>query len=410
MLRKVAIIGAGAAGLMCGIHAVSKHTEVVLFDKNSVAGKKLLATGNGRCNYWNSDQDFSHYHSSEEDLLPSIITKDLQEEVLKFFDSLGVVPNIKNGYYYPYSNQASSIRDLLVMEARKRGVLFSFDTEILDLYKEQEKFVVVDSQGKEYFDDLVIATGSKASPKTGSTGDGYSFAEKFHHRIFPVKPALVQLKTDGKFLQEWSGVRASCCVSLYEDGEFVKMEEGEIQLTDYGVSGICIFNLSRYVSLGIPSKKESLKISFLPFLKDKTKEEIFSWLDQRGETLKDSSMVEFLEGCLPYKLISVLLDCAHISKQATWKQLSSLEKERFYSTVFSFPLNVLGTKDFSHAQVCCGGVLLSEVSSKLESRLVPHLYFVGEVLDVDGDCGGYNLGFSWMSGILVGKTIRGDQL
>ena len=121
-------------------------------------------------------------------------------------------------------------------------------------------------------------------------------------------------------------------------------------------------------------------------------------------------MVEFLEGCLPYKLISVLLDCAHISKRATWKQLSSLEKERFYSTVFSFSLNILGTKDFSHAQVCCGGVLLSEVSSKLESRLVPHLYFVGEVLDVDGDCGGYNLGFSWMSGILVGKTIRGDQL
>ena len=183
----------------------------------------------------------------------------------------------------------------------------------------------------------------KRSPEKGISvplliNTWYSFAERFHHRIVPVKPALVQLKTDGKFLQDWSGVRASCCVSLYEDGEFVKMEEGEIQLTDYGVSGICIFNLSRYVSLGIPSKKESLKISFLPFLKDKTKEEIFSWLDQRGEKLKDSSMVEFLEGCLPYKLISVLLDCAHISKRATWKQLSSLEKERFYSTVFSFSL------------------------------------------------------------------------
>lgn len=200
-MKNVAIIGAGASGLVCSITAACRDVRVVLFDKNSFAGKKLLATGNGRCNYWNSDQSLSHYHSSEEDLLPNIITKSLENEVLDFFDLLGVVPLIKNGYYYPYSNQASSIRDLLEKEALRRDVVFAFDTEVLDVVLEEGKFVIVERDGREYFDDLVIATGSKASPKTGSTGFGYQIAEKFHHPIVPVRPSLVQLQCHGSFLK-----------------------------------------------------------------------------------------------------------------------------------------------------------------------------------------------------------------
>ena len=178
-MKKVGIIGAGASGLVCAIQAVSKDVSVVLFDKNSIVGKKLLVTGNGRCNYWNSDQNLEHYHTSNSELLSNIVTSRVQKEVLDFFDSLGVIPNIRDGYYYPYSNQASSIRDLLESYAKHVGVEFALDTEVLDVYKEDGKFVVVLKDGREYFDDLVIATGSKASPKTGSTGDGYFLAEKF---------------------------------------------------------------------------------------------------------------------------------------------------------------------------------------------------------------------------------------
>lgn len=408
-MKKVAIIGAGAAGVMCGIHAATNNTQVMLFDKNIMALKKLLATGNGRCNYWNSDQDLCHYHSSEESLLPSIITPKIQKEVIDFFDSLGVVPNIRNGYYYPYSNQASSIRDLLEVASRKKGVMFSLGSEVVDIYRDGEKFVVVSGDTKEYFDDLVIATGSLASFKKSSEGEsGYLFAEKFGLDVSIVHPALVALKTSGDFLKSWAGVRATCVVSLYQNGEFIRKEEGEIQLTDYGVSGICIFNLSRYASLEYRYSKMELKISFLPFLKDKSKEYITSWFSKRGEQLRDYSMVSFLEGLLPYKLLIVILSRAHISKSATWSSLTEEEKERLLTYILEFPLVITGCRDFSYAQVCAGGVKLSSVNSSLEAKKIPHLYFVGEVLDVDGDCGGYNLGFAWMSGMIVGKSIRGD--
>ena len=351
------------------------------------------------------DQSLSHYHSSEEDLLPNIITKSLENEVLDFFDLLGVVPMIKNGYYYPYSNQASSIRDLLEKEALRRDVVFAFDTEVLDVVLEEGKFVIVERDGREYFDDLVIATGSKASPKTGSTGFGYQIAEKFHHPIVPVRPSLVQLQCHGSFLKNWAGVRCQCSVSLFQDDVFLSSQEGEIQLTDYGVSGICVFNLSRYASIGLSQgKKISLKVNFLPFLDMN----ILDWLTSRGEQLSDYSMDLFLEGVLPSKLISVILSCCGISSKAVFTSLSLEKKKKLSLMLVSFPLEVSGTKDFSSSQVCSGGVALSSVSSDLESKIVPRLYFTGEVLDVDGDCGGYNLGFSWMSGILVGKKIRGD--
>ncbi|HIR48531.1 MAG TPA: aminoacetone oxidase family FAD-binding enzyme [Candidatus Faecimonas gallistercoris] len=409
-MRKVAIIGAGAAGVVCSIYAASNDLEVVLFDKNKRALKKLLATGNGRCNYWNRDQDLSHYHSRNEELISSIITPQVQKEVLPFFESLGIVPNIRNGYYYPFSNQANSIRDILESEALRRGVIFSLATEVLDIYKEKSKFVVSYEDKKEYFDDLVIATGSKASPKTGSTGDGYFFAERFGHSVVTVYPSLVQMITEGNFLNDWAGVRSLCSVSLYENNQLVKKEEGEIQLTNYGVSGICVFNLSRYVSIGIEKKKEMLlKINFMPFLEDMTKEEVWQWFSFRGRNLGLLSLVEFLEGILPYKLLMVILKRSGLSFKRTWNDLEDLEKKQLISMILEFPLSVLGTKDFSHSQVCSGGVPLTEVDCYLESKKVKHLYFIGEVLDVDGDCGGYNLGFAFMSGMIVGKALRGDM-
>lgn len=409
VVRKIAIIGAGASGIMCAIHAVSQDTEVVLFDKNPVMGKKLLATGNGRCNYWNSDQNLTHYHSSHPELLANIITPKIQEEVLEFFDSLGVVPHIREGYYYPYSNQASSIRNLLESYAKKVGVIFALEEEVLGVSRQEEKFSVVLKDGVEYFDDLVIATGSKASPQTGSTGDGYFFAKKFGHHLVPICPALVQVVTEGDFLKNWAGVRAFCEVSLYQEEKFLKKEFGEIQLTDYGVSGICVFNLSRYIARGLLGKDTfCLTLNFLPFLSEKEEKEKRDWFFSRAQQLGEASLIDFFSGVLPYKLLFVILKRCGLSSSDSWNQLSDDEKKCLMNMILSFPLAVKDTKGFSSSQVCSGGVLLSEVSSSLESKFVKHLYFIGEVLDVDGDCGGYNLGFSFMSGMMVGKVLRGE--
>lgn len=404
---RVAVVGAGASGLVCSIRLSSDDYEVVLFDKNSICGKKILVTGNGRCNYWNGDQSIYHYHSSTNDRLLSIITSSVQDEVLSFFSSLGVVPNIKNGWYYPYSNQASSIQKLLEEEAKRRGVVLALDNEVVDVKKENNHFFVYTKEGYEVFDYLVIATGSFAGIRNLDGVSGYSLAEKFGHHIVPVRPALVPLITKGSFLKDWSGVRTSCVVSLYEDCQFIKKEEGEIQLTDYGVSGICVFNLSRYVGVGIPEKEEKLVINFLPFLEDKSDSEVYEWFMKRGEELSNYSILSYLEGILPYKLIIVLLKVSHISRNSTWSSLSEEERNRLISCIVSFPLEVVCTKDIISSQVCSGGVSLNEVTDSLESKLVDHLYFTGEVLDVDGDCGGYNLGFSFMSGIIVSDDIRG---
>ena len=399
-MQKIGIIGAGASGLVCSIYAKCKDNLVVVFDKNSFSGKKLLMTGNGRCNYWNSDQDIKHYHSSSL-RLNNIINNDLKDEVLELFKRLGVIPKIKDGYYYPYSLQASSIRDLLYNYAKNLGVEFSFDSLVLDIYKENNKFVVVTKEGMEYFDKIVVATGSKAYPKTGSSGDGYKFAEKFGHTIIPVYPSLVQVKTKGNFLKEWSGIRVDSAISLYEDGVFRKKEVGQLQLTDYGVSGICIFNLSRDIARSTGNIE--LLVNFLPFLENK---DINSFFEEREKILGDVSILEFLEGMLSYKLISVIGKVLSFDINRKWNSLKAYEKDKLISHLVSFKVEVIGTLDFTTAQVCQGGVSLDEVSNSLESLKVEDLFFIGEVLDVDGDCGGYNLGFSFMSGIIVGKEVR----
>lgn len=399
-MQKIGIIGAGASGLVCSIYAKCKDNLVVVFDKNSFSGKKLLMTGNGRCNYWNSDQDIKHYHSSSL-RLNNIINNDLKDEVLELFKRLGVIPKIKDGYYYPYSLQASSIRDLLYNYAKNLGVEFSFDSLVLDIYKENNKFVIVTKEGMEYFDKIVVATGSKAYPKTGSSGDGYKFAEKFGHTIIPVYPSLVQVKTKGNFLKEWSGIRVDSAISLYEDGVFRKKEVGQLQLTDYGVSGICIFNLSRDIARSTGNIE--LLVNFLPFLENK---DINSFFEEREKILGDVSILEFLEGMLSYKLISVIGKVLSFDINRKWNSLKAYEKDKLISHLVSFKVEVIGTLDFTTAQVCQGGVSLDEVSNSLESLKVEDLFFIGEVLDVDGDCGGYNLGFSFMSGIIVGKEVR----
>lgn len=402
-MKKVVIIGGGASGLISSIFAKNKDNEVIILERNSICGKKILATGNGRCNYWNEDQNLRHYNSTSKNLLEKIITLDNQKQIMTLFNRIGIVPKIKNGYYYPTSNQAISIRNALVTEATKLGVKIYQDALVDKVTHSNNKYIVEFNNKKIIADSLIIATGSKASPKTGSTGIGYTLAKSLGHTIIEPLPALVQLVGQGKYFTSWDGIRSDVNVSLYTANKFIKEETGEIQLTSYGVSGICIFNLSRFASAYLKeNKKVEVVINFLPWLK----EDAITYFDKRTSLMPSRTIFELLEGLLNNKLLNTFLSILKLDESRKWTNMSKQEKINLINILTNFHLPIIDTKSFDNAQVCSGGVDLSEINpNTMESLINKNLYIVGELLDVDGDCGGYNLSFAWISGMLAGKSI-----
>ncbi len=404
-MSKVVIVGGGASGLITAIYARKNKHEVLVIEKLDRCGKKILVTGNGRCNYWNEDQNLEYYHSTHKEVLDKIITEKDQQEILDFFKKIGILPKVKNGYYYPNSNQASSIKDALFLQTKLVGVRFTNDQEVIDIEKKNNQFLLKTDKETITADKVVLATGSHAGIKEKT--NGYDLALKFGHTIIDVLPALVQLKANETFLKAWSGIRSDASIQLYENNVFVKEEQGEIQLTDYGISGICTFNLSHIVSRGLHEKKqEHVVIDFLPSIETMNVEEFIKWIDKRNDLVENRNVLELFEGILNHKLITVILNRCNINSSKHWNQLKIEEKRCLAKNIKFFHLDIIGTNSYKKAQVCSGGVSLEEINpNTLESLKEKGLYFVGEILDVDGDCGGYNLSFAWISGMKCGKSI-----
>lgn len=411
-MNKVVVIGAGASGLIASIFAARKGKSVTIIEKNNICGKKLLATGNGRCNFWNEDQELKHYRSSNIQEIERIFTDKNKEKILVFFKQIGIEPKIKNGYYYPFSNQAVSIQNALITEAKRVNVDIKLNMTVKDIKKNDNYFTVITEEGKQInAEKVILATGSKAAPKTGSDGIGYDICKKFNHTIIKPLPALVQLKAEATFLKEWDGIRADAMVTLFEDDKIEDKEKGEIQLTNYGVSGICIFNLSGRVARGLDdNKKERIEINFLDGLNIKSEDDFINWMEERAILVKDRNIFELLEGVLNYKLVNVLIKQSKLKNDLKWKNLSMEQKNVLAKNIIKFPLNIKGTNSFDKAQVCSGGVKLNEVDiNSMQSKKVEGLYIVGELLDVDGDCGGYNLEWAWLTGMIAGEMIDKEK-
>ena len=366
---KTLIIGGCASGLVAAIYA-SNNSEVTIIEKNSVLGKKILVTGNGKCNYWNSFQDISNYYSSNIDILDKILDDESKIEINKLFDKIGLVPKIKNGYYYPYSNQATTVQTALIKEIKNRNIKVEYETEVIDILYDNE-FIVKTNRGEFRSDKVIVSTGSFACPKTGSNGFGYEVAKKFNHSIIKPVPSLVQLKAKGNFFKDWAGVRSD--VELTFNGI---TELGEIQLTDYGVSGVCVYNLSSMISRDLLVSTPILKINFLPFLK--SSEKFINYMNNRNKMVINRTISELLDGLLKI----VLAD-----------------------NITNFNLEIIDTTGFDRAQTCSGGIPLNEINpSTMESLKQKGLYFTGEILDADGKCGGYNLEFAFITGYKAGRS------
>ena len=399
MNNKVIIIGGGASGLVAAIFA-SLNNDVTILEKNSKCGKKILSTGNGKCNYFNSDFTTSHFNTESIDILDSIITTDNINKVMALFDSIGIVPNIKNGYYYPMSNQSVSVREALVKECLVRGVSIITDCDVTDVNYD-ETYTVITNKGNYNCDKVVMSSGSHAYVKEKSRG--YDILSKFNHTINPVVPSLVQLVSSGNYLKSWSGVRIDAKVSLYEDNEYKKMSFGEVQLTDYGISGICVYQLSSLVSRGLYNKKEEIiHINFMPYIDD-----FIEYMNKRNNVVKKRTISELFDGIMNYKLSNTLLTLCNIDYNDTWDNINNDKKTNLSKVVTDFEINITDTKGYNHAQTCSGGVPLSEINpNTMESIKNNNLYITGELLDCDGECGGYNLGFAWITGIIAGEALN----
>lgn len=386
---KIIIIGSGASGLAAGISLLRCGYDVTILERNNISGKKLLLTGAGRCNFFNSDQNIVHYHSSDKDILAKIITSDNIRLVEDFITSLGIIPKVKDGYYYPFANQAYNMKELLERTYLDLGGKIKYNYLVEKIEKKNSLFLVNDNIS---CDKLILATGSKAYKMTGSDGIGYQLAKKFNHHIVKVLPSLTSLITREKI--NLKGVRVDAKVTLYEDGVKVREELGQVQFTDYGLSGICIFNLSYYAVKGLnKNKKEVITIDLMPFM-DKV-------------SFKNKKVYDLLLGFLPNKMIDYILKTLDISKDVYYEDLSNDKKQELTKILKEMEFNITSYKEFDFSQVCSGGVSLREINPlTMESIFVKNLYIIGELLDVNGDCGGYNLTFAFLSGIL---TSRGDS-
>lgn len=407
-MKKVIVVGAGASGLIAAIFAKKCGNDVTILEKNEICGKKILATGNGRCNFWNEDQSLEHYRSSDFGELSEILNTNNRKEILEFFKNIGIEAKIRNGYYYPFSNQAISMQKALILEAEKQKVKIELKKEVIDVKKIDNKFEIITKSGDKIISDkIILSTGSKAAPKTGSDGIGYKICRNFGHSIIKPLPALVQLKAKESFLKEWEGIRADVLIKLYEDDKKIAEERGEAQLTNYGISGICVFNLSGRVAKGLEkNKREVVEINFLDGLNIINQNQFIEWMGKRNETVKNRTIFELLEGVLNYKLVNVILKITNISKKNKWEELDDKKRHFLAKNIVNFRLNITGTNSFDKAQVCSGGVPLREINaSTMESKKMKGLHITGEILDVDGDCGGYNLEWAWITGMVAGRNI-----
>ena len=406
-MRHVTVIGGGAAGMMAAITSAREGARVTILEHKERIGKKILSTGNGRCNFTNTYQTPACYRSDNRDFAWNIIQKFNVEKTISFFKELGIYPKDRNGYLYPYSDQAAAILEVLQIEVAKLDICVMTEINVLDIQPVKKGIRITTDKKTITADSVILACGSKAAPVTGSDGSGYQLAKLFGHRIVPVLPALVQLRCAEKFYKSISGVRVQGTVEIYADDIFLASDTGEIQLTNYGISGIPVFQVSRYAAKALYQKQSVTAV--LNFMPDMNKDEFLSFLQERITLCPHKTLDEFFTGIFPKKLCELWIRLSRLPKEMRVSDLSGEQLEKLVLLIQHLRTHITETNAFEQAQICCGGVDTTEINpDTLESNYVSGIYFAGELLDVDGICGGYNLQWAWSSGYVAGKEAAGN--
>lgn len=413
MGRQIAVVGGGAAGMAAAIQAARAGARVTIYERNDRVGKKILSTGNGKCNFSNEQMSAGCYYGSGTALVDRLYEKFGTAEVKTFFMELGMRIKDRNGYLYPASEQASTVLDVLRYELERLEVRVHTGLQVTNLERTKSGLIVgtADRQKRDY-DAVILACGGKAAPKTGSDGTGLVLAEQLGHRIVPTVPALTALRCEEDFLRRVTGVRCDAKLTLLVAGENVCAERGELQWTDYGISGIPVFQFSREAAYALRDGKDvRVMIDLMPdYAGEENTQKYASFWSERWKQQGSQTMEQFVTGIVNKKIGLLLLHLAGIKESEKAQEISVSRRERLAAFFRSLIVNVKGTNSFEQAQVCAGGIDCREVTDRLESVIVPGLFFAGEILDIDGICGGYNLQWAWSSGMTAGLAASGAGL
>ncbi len=401
---KLAIVGGGASGLAAAIEAgrTSPDAEIVILERLDRVGKKILATGNGRCNYSNANTDIDNYYGSDRSFVDHALKEFTVENTVNFFNQLGVFPKEeKNGRLYPFSLQASAVLDALRGECERLGVNITTGFCVKEAYKKGKDFVLCSDDGrKASADRLIIAGGGCASASLGSDGSAFRLLKGFGHSITELAPALVQLRTKPEEVKSLKGIKFTGSVSLIHKERIICEDYGEVLFTDYGVSGPPIFQLSARTAF---IKNAVLS---LDFMSEYSPKEVYDILENRRESLSHLTMESFFTGLLNKRIGNLISRRIGIEKLSySVGKLTNRQLWAIASQIKDYRLEITGNNGFKNAQVTAGGALTSEFDDRtMQSRIVSGLYACGEVLDIYGDCGGYNLQWAWSSGRLAGRS------
>lgn len=404
------VIGGGAAGMMAAITLAGYGIDTCILEHTQRIGTKILQTGNGKCNFTNLNMDEMMYQNKDKQWVMDVIERFNVEATLDFFKGIGIYHKEKNGYVYPLSMTAASLQNALRLELENKKVCVHTNTVIKNIFKISENKkdkLLIECDGIDYVADAVVfATGSKASPKTGSDGSGYELIKKLGIKVIKPLPALVQLIGDDKSLYRIAaGVRSQGKVEIYIDGIKAAEDIGEIQYTDYGISGIPVFQVSRYAVKALDEKKDvQAYIDMLPDIDDEEIEYILSYMVKKEGY---RTVEQFFEGMVNKKLVNMVCKKCNIDISARVSEIKISKLQKLIESMKRFNVHIVDNKGFESGQICQGGVDLRTVSSSdMQSLKVTGIFFAGEVLDVDGKCGGYNLQWAWSSGKAAADGVR----
>ena len=378
---RVIIVGGGASGLVAAIRLGKDH-EVTIIEKANDIGKKILVTGNGHCNYYNKDMSIDHYLTSNNGI-NELISEDYVYKVLPFFESIGILPYQKDNYYYPASYEARTVRYFLIKKIKDYGINVVLSEEVVNIEKKDYEFQVTTDRSVYKADKVIVSTG----------GSSFELLTKLGHNVIPLAKALCGIKGNKEDAKYWGGIRIKANLKLFINDNLVKEENGDLQLTDYGISGICSMNLSNYVGrLLLQRENHYILINFIPSINSYDE---FSKFIEEGNKKFNNDIKSTLYQVLNDKLVDILLNGIDKNKI-----------EEVYSKFCKYRFNPKELNDLN-GQVTSGGIPLDEVNlTTMESKVYEGIYITGELLNVVGDCGGYNLGLAWITALKAGDAIN----
>ena len=402
MKTEIAVIGGGASGMMAAITARKFGKEVVILERKDRILKKVLITGNGRCNITNVNADISNYFGKNISSVKNILNSFNPQDTMDFFNGLGIVCNEENrGKVYPLSGQASSVVDALRFEAERLGIKIETEFYVRKIEKDGFKFKIYSEDRKKIeAGRVILAAGGQSYPELGSNGSGFELAKELGHSVTRLSPSIVQLKTEKNQVKGLQGIKTDVAVTAYGDNKKICTYDGELLFTDYGISGNVVFNISFVMPL---YKNVEFEIDFMEKF---DYNELYEILKERKRILSHLTMENYFNGMINKKLGQFLSKVSGIEKLSKpVKDLNDSDIRKLCTVLKKYRVKILETTGFKNAQVTAGGVLLDEVNIEtLESKIVKGLYFSGEVLDVYGECGGFNLQWAWASGYIAGEN------